>query len=166
MKLPFMSVRMLVVTVLFFLLSLSAAHAFESEVGAGTRCTVCGMFVAKYPGWISKIILKDGQSLYFDGVKDMLVYYFSPEKYGQAQGNPTATLLVKDYYSLAEIEAKKAFFVVGSDVYGPMGHEFIPFSSNEAAEVFRQDHHGKEIVTFNAITSERVESMRAGQRMQ
>ena len=31
-------------------------------------------------------------------------------------------------------KAKEAFFVIGSDVYGPMGHELIPFASKADAE--------------------------------
>jgi len=46
-----------------------------------------------------------------------------------------------------------------------MGHEFIPFASKAAADSFSKDHQGKDIMTFEAITSEQVEAMRAGQRM-
>ena len=46
-----------------------------------------------------------------------------------------------------------------------MGHEFIPFSTLEAAESFSADHHGKEVLTFDEITPELVEALRAGQKM-
>ena len=55
--------------------------------------------------------------------------------------------------------------MTGSDVYGHMDHEFIPFSTMEAAESFSKDHHGREILTFDEITPERVEALRAGQKM-
>ena len=55
--------------------------------------------------------------------------------------------------------------MIGSDVYGPMGHELIPFSSQDGAENFMKDHHGKEILTFDKITPELIKSMRVGQRM-
>jgi len=74
-------------------------------------------------------------------------------------------MLVKDYYSLQWLSAEKTFFVIGSDVYGPMGHELIPFSTREAAENFMKDHHGKEILTFDRITPELIDSMRVGQKM-
>nr|MBF0222559.1 nitrous oxide reductase accessory protein NosL [Desulfobulbaceae bacterium] len=151
--------------VILCLPKLSTANSLESEVQSDTRCTVCGMFVAKYPAWISKIAHKNGDHEYFDGVKDMLVYYFDPLKFGSTKENPVTKMIVKDYYSLEAIDAKTAFYVLGSDVYGPMGHEFIPFSSLEAAEAFKKDHHGQEIVTFGEITSKRVESMRSGHTM-
>ena len=157
--------RIIICVVLYCFFFGSLVSAFESEITPDTRCTVCGMFVAKYPVWISKIVHKDGKKEYFDGVKDMLVYYFNPTVYGAVKDNPLSEMLVKDYYSLAAIDAKKAFYVIGSDVYGPMGHEFIPFSSVEAANAFKKDHHGKEILTLKQITSERVESLRSGHKM-
>ena len=45
-----------------------------------TKCPVCGMFVAKYEKWIAAI-KTDKESFYFDGVKDMMKFYFEPTKY-------------------------------------------------------------------------------------
>lgn len=134
-------------------------------VAKDSRCTVCGMFVAKYPNWVVQATLTDGEVLYFDGVKDAMVFYFAPQKYGAKQGATVAKMMVTDYYSLAPLEAKAALFVIGSDVTGPMGHEFIPFASREAAEAFRNDHRGTEVLDFTAITPALVESMRSGSRM-
>ncbi len=44
------------------------------------KCPVCGMFVAKYPDFVARIDFKDGSYAFFDGVKDMLKFYFQPEK--------------------------------------------------------------------------------------
>ena len=55
--------------------------------------------------------------------------------------------------------------MIGSDIYGPMGKEFIPFSSKEAAENFLQDHQGKKTLSFDDITDELVQSMRSGSKM-
>jgi copper chaperone NosL len=68
---------------------------------------------------------------------------------------------VTDYYNQNWIDGKTAFYVIGSDTMGPMGHEFIPFESMAAAEAFKKDHHGKEILTFDKITLERVNTMRS-----
>ena len=48
----------------------------------------------------------------------------------------------------------KAFFVVGSDVHGPMGNEFIPFKNIQDAKVFKIDHHGRKIIKFTDITEQ------------
>ena len=138
----------------------------KDTVSSQTRCSVCGMFVAKYPNWLATIHY-DGleQTRFFDGVKDMMVFYFNPERYEGPPGESIKYIYVKDYYSLNRFLAIDAFYVVGSDVYGPMGHELIPFELKEAAESFMKDHHGKKILTFGEITPELIDSLRVGQRM-
>jgi len=152
---------------LVLLASLGLAGKMPTDaVSDQTRCSVCGMFVAKYPNWLAQIHYEDtGQTKFFDGVKDMMVFYFNPKLYGGASRDAIRALFVKDYYSLNWLSAKEAFYVVGSDVFGPMGHELIPFETRAAAESFSKDHHGKKILTFEEITPELIESLRAGQRM-
>ena len=137
----------------------------EENVGTDVRCTVCGMFVAKYDNWIVQLRLADDKVMFFDGVKDMLVFYFDPQQYSSVHQEDIKEIWVKDYYSLGWLDGRGALYVTGSDVYGPMGKEFIPFSSREAADNFLQDHHGKKILTFGEITDELVQSMRSGSKM-
>ena len=134
-------------------------------VGPKERCPVCGMFVARYPNWVSQIRLADGKLLSFDGMKDLMAYYFHPQEYGGAAAADIREIRVRDYYTLAWLDAKRAYFVTGSDVHGPMGHEFIPFASEKAARAFLKDHQGKQVLPFAAITDELVQSLRAGQKM-
>ncbi|HEY5521666.1 MAG TPA: nitrous oxide reductase accessory protein NosL, partial [Desulfuromonadaceae bacterium] len=68
-------------------------------------------------------------------------------------------LTVKEYYSLAAIDARSAFFVVGSDVNGPMGSELIPFRSEKDALSFKTDHKGKRILRFKEITRQIIGSL-------
>ena len=113
------------------------------KVDKTEKCPVCGMFVYKYPKWAAKIEYEK-KSYFFDGVKDLMKYYFEhKEEINQ--------ILVSDYYSLKAIDAKKAFFVIGSDIYGPMGHELIPFEELHNAENFKKDHKGVKIVKFEDI---------------
>jgi nitrous oxide reductase accessory protein NosL len=112
------------------------------------KCPVCGMFLYKYPTWVCRINYKES-TYAFDGIKDMLKYYFN-HKEGVEE------ILVQDYYSQKTIDATKAFFVLGSDVYGPMGNELIAFKDEKSAKRFMLDHHAKEILQFNAITKQRV----------
>jgi nitrous oxide reductase accessory protein NosL len=113
------------------------------------------MFVAKYPDWICSITFRDGTSAYFDGPKDMFVYYLGMKKYNPAKGRTDiVTVQVKNYYDLSMIDGLKAFYVVGSDVYGPMGKELIPFRSASDAGEFLKDHKGKKILRFGDINQE------------
>ena len=123
------------------------------------------MFVAKYPQWLAQVNMSDGSAEVFDGVKDMMAYYFAPQQFGAAAGITVEEIMVKDYYSQKWTDGKKAIFVLGSDVYGPMGHELIPFDSLAGAESFFKDHHGKTIYNFSEITPDVIESLRKGHKM-
>ncbi len=150
-----------ILPMLFFLLMLglssgqwAAAGEVQSPKPSDTdKCPVCGMFVAKYPDFLAQIILADGSRLWFDGVKDMMKYYFDRPKYhpGKKPADIQA-VLVADYYSLKTIDGLQAFYVQGSDVYGPMGRELIPFGDEPAAREFLADHKGQAILTFSQIT--------------
>lgn len=115
------------------------------------KCPVCGMFIYKYPKWASMAKTKEGRELYFDGVKDMMKYYF-------AHKNELKKLYAQDYYSKKIIELHRAWLVVGSDVYGPMGEEIIPFEKKEEAKSFMLDHHAKKIVTFKELDKRTMEA--------
>lgn len=151
--------------ILSIIVALSAVADPVSNVDKKERCPVCGMFVFKYQPWITQIVLSDGQVVMFDGAKDMLAFFFEPRKYGIGKGVETREIWVKDYYTQDWKDGKECFYVIGSDVYGPMGHEFIPFDSVEAADNFVKDHHGKRIVKFDDISLELVNSKRSGQTM-
>ncbi len=118
------------------------------------KCPVCGMFVYKYPDWTAEIIFSDGSVEFFDGVKDLFKYYFNPAKYRPGQNKKDiAAIYVMDYYEMTMIDARKAFFVLGSNVFGPMGYELIPLATEEDARNVLKDHKGKRILRFEEITS-------------
>ncbi len=122
------------------------------------KCPVCGMFVAKYPRWIAQISYIKGKEYSFDGVKDMMKFYFNPKKWGDytISKDKISKIIVTDYYSQKPINGLKAFYVIGSDVYGPMGNELIPFQYKDDAKIFKKDHLGLKIVTFDEIKKEEV----------
>ena len=124
------------------------------------KCPVCGMFVYKYPDWLAEIIFKDGSVDFFDGAKDLFKYYFNINKYSSGKNKKNiAAIYVMEYYDMQLIDAGKAFFVMGSDVYGPMGHELIPFATEADASAFMQDHKGKTILRFEAITPKVIDRL-------
>ena len=148
---------------LLFALNLQAEPV--KEIKPDEKCRVCGMFVAKYQPWIAQIQYSADNVAMFDGVKDMMAYYFEPEKFGGKQGQKASSVYVKDYYSQEWIDGTKAIYVIGSDVMGPMGHELIPFNSTSAAKTFMKDHKGQQMFRFNEITLEKVTNLRAGMKM-
>ena len=111
------------------------------------------MFVYKYPDWVGQIIFNDGSMAFFDGTKDLFKYYFNLNKYNPEKTlNDIAAIYVTEYYDMKIVDSTGAFFVIGSDVYGPMGKELIPFVSESDAEGFKKDHKGKRILRFEDIT--------------
>lgn len=127
------------------------------EVDEKEKCPVCGMFVYKYPKWAAQIFFKHKDHEHhfsFDGVKDMMKFYFHPLKWGNYETSPQkniSKILVTDYYSGKAIDGQKAYFVIGSNVYGPMGHEFVPFEHLEDATNFKNEHRGVKILKFSEI---------------
>ena len=118
------------------------------------------MLVAKYPDWNATIAYRDGSTVYFDGPKDLFSYYLNPRKYDPAQKHPDiAAITVKDYYSLATIDARQAYFVIGSNVLGPMGKELIPFAKKGEADGFQADHLCRKQLRFPEVTLQILKSL-------
>ena len=118
------------------------------------------MFVAKYPDFAAEIVFKDGFYAVFDGVKDMFKYYFNLKKYNPSKSESDIdSIYVTEYYKLVLIDGLKAYYVIGSDIYGPMGRELIPFEKEKDAKEFMKDHKGESIVTFKEITYEVVKGL-------
>ena len=156
--------RWITLVLLSLFIAVPALAAPGGKVPPRARCAVCGMFVSKYPNWVA-VLEAGGRKRYFDGVKDLLAFYFAPTAFGGSEADSKGEIWVKDYYSLEWIDGRKAFYVTGSDVYGPMGLEFIPFAGRKAAETFKADHHGKKVLTLAEITPAMVEAMRKGMMM-
>lgn len=116
-------------------------------------CPVCGMFVAKYPEWVATVLWSDGEAAHFDGPKDFFKYLEKLDKYAPGRTpDQIAGMGVTEYYGLALIDAKAARYVIGSDVYGPMGHELVPLATAVDATDFLRDHKGTRELGFDAVT--------------
>lgn len=152
---------MLLVSFLLFPAVSGLARESVPVPSAGDKCPVCGMFVAKFPKWAAAVRLRDGALLHFDGAKDFFTWYLSPGSYTPGR-KPTdvAAVWVRDYYTLGPVDGRKAVYVVGSDVAGPMGHELIPFAAPADAGEFMKDHHGSRILTFREVTPQVLKGLK------
>ena len=138
----------------------SAEEKAPPAAGAKEKCPVCGMFVAGYPDFLSAIRFQDGTHAWFDGPKDLFRYSHDMERYGAAKRREDVkAVFVKDYYSLEFIDGRTAFYVTGSDVYGPMGKELIAFGREQDARQFMKDHKGKTLLRFGEITPRILEGL-------
>jgi nitrous oxide reductase accessory protein NosL len=124
------------------------------------KCPVCGMFVAKYPDWIAQAIYRDDSYAVFDGAKDLFKYLFNPRTYAPTKrAADIAALYVTDYYSLTLVDGRAAWYVIGSDVLGPMGRELIPLAAEKDARQFMIDHKGKRLLRFAEVTADALKGL-------
>jgi hypothetical protein len=108
------------------------------------------MFVAPFPAWIAGFELKDGRRYYFDGPKDLFTCLFDlPSCLPGVTKDQVSGIYVTEYYSARQQPASEVVFVIGSDVLGPMGKEFVPILGRDAAETFRRDHAGEKLMRFD-----------------
>jgi len=147
-------VILMVIYLMFLSVPLSvAADKKPVEIRKSDKCPVCGMFVAGYKNWLAQIIFGDGSYAVFDGPKDMFRYYLNVKKYNPAKtASDISNIFVTEYYSTGLMDARKVFFVQGSDVNGPMGAELVPLATEVAAKDFMKDHKGSRILKFNEVT--------------
>lgn len=145
---------LLVMIFLGGVVSLNAQAATLPLPGPGDKCPVCGMFCNKYRDFLGHIDFRDGRRYWFDGAKDLFKFYLNPGAFGEPRpASEITAIIVTDYYSVQPIDARSAFFVLGSDVFGPMGHELIPFGSESEAREFMGDHRGTRLVRFNEVNA-------------
>ena len=143
----------LLILLLLPALSAGAADLKPRKPRQADKCPVCGMFVAKYPDFAGQIVFKDGSVSFFDGSKDLFKYYLNLAVYNpKRKQQDISAIFVTSYYSLAPIDGRKGWYVIGSDVFGPMGRELIPFENEAEAREFKADHKGKTILKFPEVT--------------
>ncbi|MEI9476039.1 MAG: nitrous oxide reductase accessory protein NosL [Deltaproteobacteria bacterium] len=124
------------------------------------KCPVCGMFVATYPDFLAEVVFKDGSYALFDGAKDMFKYLLNLKKYNANKSmGEIDSIYVTEYYHLTLIDGHEAYYVIGSDIYGPMGRELVPVEKETDAREFMKDHKGKSILRFKEITLETIKGL-------
>ena len=143
---------------LIIALSITVSFTIQAETldlvkpGVRDTCPVCGMFVAKYPEWVATVVYANEHAHHFDGAKDLFKYLQDLPKWAPGhRAEDIVSIGVTKYYSLGMIDARKAYYVIGSDVLGPMGHELIPLETMDDAKEFLADHKGVKILSFDQV---------------
>ncbi len=133
----------------------------SGQKSAEHRCANCGMKTALYPRWEQLLVARQGDSLFFCGPRCMFAHVLS----GETPNNTISKAVTLDYYTQKKIDPRRAWFVTGSDVTGPMGNELIPFDDENSAMEFMRDHHGKRILRWDEVNSELVKNLAGGATM-
>jgi nitrous oxide reductase accessory protein NosL len=129
-------------------------------VPADARCPVCGMYPARYPRWAAQTLFKDGAAHFFDSPLDLFAFLQKVDRHERRYTlDDVAVSYVSDFESGQWIEARHAFFVLGSSVVGPMRDADLPaFGSRKSAEALTRSHGGK-VLTAAEITPELTRSL-------
>lgn len=130
----------------------SSSKSTSTEISTGD-CIYCGMPVVEFPKWQTSI-LTDKEKMEFCSPRCLFIEYLE-----QKDKLQDTKVLVTDYYDLEKIDGRTAFFVIKSDVLGPMGHDLVPFKTKADAENFQNDHQGQKILAFQEVTMEIIQEL-------
>lgn len=132
--------------------SLPAPHALTAEaIGQ-----YCGMNVLEHPGPKGQIILKSRiDPVWFSSARDTVAFTMLPEEPKDIQAIYVSDMAKAPNWDKPGaanwVDAKKAWFVVGSKARGGMGaEEAVPFSDREAANRFMRENGGR-VFAFSEI---------------
>ncbi len=121
----------------------------------------CSMIVADHPGPKAQLHLRYAAApVWFSSVRDAVAYTLLPE-----EPKAIAAIYVNDMAKAANwdspepgtwIDAREAWYVIGSDRRGGMGApETVPFSDRDAASRFAANHGGR-LVRWEEIPADYV----------
>lgn len=154
-------------SLLAFLLLNGCSEEKKAEVPAPYALTeeamgrYCGMNVLEHAGPKGQIILEQiPEPIWFSTARDALAFTMLPE-----EPKDIAAIYVSDMAKAPNwdapgaenwVDARKAFFVIGSSARGGMGsEETVPFSTEAAAKEFAQKNGGR-IVRFDEVPQDYV----------
>lgn len=111
---------------------------------ADDRCAMCAMRVADNPGWAGAVELHSGATYYGCSVRCTLATAMHSEKFLGVPTTQIRRVRVPDYlHKDKSVDADAAWFVVDSDVRGPMGLTLVPASSERDANTIVERHKGR-----------------------
>jgi len=132
------------------------AIAMESN----DECHLCGMLITHFDGPKGEIFRKEqgNKVMKFCSTRDMFSYYLDPENTRNVSQMlvhdmskmPWGSDSINDKYF---IDAKNAWYVVGSEKTGAMGKTLASFSSQSDAQAFAQEFGGKTL-SFNEVNQD------------
>lgn len=133
----------------------SSAPVKPQELAPGTACALDGMLLLDYPGPKAQIHYADGTVEFFCDTVEMFSIVLRPEQKRTLRAVYTQDMGKEDWRQPRAnwIDARAAFYVVGSNLRGSMGPTFAAFARREDAEAFVQQHGGK-LLRFEEVTPE------------
>ena len=125
------------------------------QVSEGDRCPVCAMPVKAHERFSAAI------AFYFCSPGCMLRAWLQPERYLNRSRQQLSRPVARDYFSGDFIDGRRALWVSGSDVIGPMGPALVALKSDTQLDAFRRRHGAGRVFRLWALTAETWEQLAA-----
>lgn len=123
------------------------------EMDRTTSCALDGMILMDYPGPKAQIQYDKGDPDFFCDTMEMFSIYLQPEQKKRVKAVFTQDMGKTSWEQPTGnwIDAKSAYYVLGSKRLGSMGPTLAAFSRMEDAQDFVK-HFGGKILRFNEVT--------------
>ncbi len=140
----------------------SVAEHKPQSIEAGDTCHLCGMIIENHPGPKGQLYVKgDNNVRRFCSTRDLFAWMLQPENKPNI-----AEIYVHDMYAepwqapndKAFIDARKAWYVAGSNQKGAMGPTLASFAEKSAAESFIRNFGGY-LLRFEEVTLQVVNTL-------
>lgn len=126
---------------------------------SGDECHVCGMAITRFPGPKGQAFTERDQHLRkFCSTKDMFAWFLQPENANRDHALYVHNMAQADWQAPDDthlIDAREAWYVVGSGRSGAMGPTLASFATEAEAGQFAEEHGG-EVLPFEKITMEHL----------
>lgn len=119
-----------------------------------TDCHNCGMPSNEFPKWRVKVEA-EAKGVWYCSPRCMFMVTLDQAKAPKG----IKSIQVVEYYNTKGIDGKTAYYVTGSDILGPMGHDFVPLKDKAAADDFKKEHKGDKVLKFDEISLETVKEI-------
>lgn len=131
------------------------------ELTAAAIGNYCGMNALEHPGPKGQIILESRlEPIWFSSARDVFAFTMLPEEPKDIRAIYVSDMAKTDDWDSPGadnwVEARSAFFVIGSSKAGGMGApETVPFSTEDAAHDFA-GRHGGSVLRFDEVPRDYV----------
>jgi len=139
-----------------------AVHHSPQPIASGDECHVCGMIIKRFPGPKAEAFVAGSDTPFkFCSTRDLFAYLLQPETKSQVRDIYVHDMGATNWAHPddgAFMDARNAWYVVGSDRRGAMGPTLAPFKDRGAAEAFAREHGGR-VLGFADISLEVMASL-------
>jgi len=110
--------------------------------------------VYQYPQWIAKVTNSHYKNIYFSSPKSMFEFYYTFKKWPEfniKSVDDMMSIQVTDYKTYNAIDARRAYYVYGSNVTSISGDDLVSFKNEYDAKEYAKNNNGKRIFRFSQV---------------